>query len=150
VLKDKRNKLESTRKEGMFFGYCDNSKSFRIYVPSQRNIKFSKDVTFDENVALGKARDIPPPALVEKKDDDMDLLEGLYMPELERDVVDDPMEPMDPLDPPPCYPPTRKIVFWLCDTLQDVERHIVVRGTFRESKKPCQYHGYVVAMRTII
>ena len=54
------------------------------------------------------------------------------MPENEIDVVDDPMEP---LDPPPCDPPTRKRPSWLRDTLQDVERHIIARGTFRESKK---------------
>jgi len=42
------------------------------------------------------------------------------------------------------------ILLWLCDTLQDVLRHVVAIGTFRESNRPCKYPGYVVAMSTII
>jgi len=66
----------------------------------------------------------------------MDLLEGPSMPEYEKDMVD---YPMDPLDPPPSDPPTRKRPLWLQDTLQDVEKHIPARGTFRESTNPCRY-----------
>ena len=77
VPKDKRNKLEATGRKGTFVRYCENSKAFRIYIPSQRKVEISRDVTFDEDVALGKARDIPSPPLVEKKDDDMDPLEVL-------------------------------------------------------------------------
>jgi len=68
--------------KGLFYGYCENSKAFRIYRSDQRKIEFSKDVTFDEDVAHGKARELPPPPPVEKKDDDTDLLEGPSMPEL--------------------------------------------------------------------
>lgn len=59
------------------------------------------------------------------------------MPDSDIDIVDDPIELMDPLDPPPCDPPAKKRPHWLHDTLQDVERHVVARGTFKESKKPC-------------
>ena len=55
---------------------------------------------FDEDVSLGKAKDLSPPPQPEKKNDDMDILDGPSVPESERDIVDDPMEPMDPLDPP--------------------------------------------------
>ena len=43
----------------------------------------------------------------------MDLLEGPFVPEFEKDIVDDPMEPMDPLDPPPSDPLARKRPLWL-------------------------------------
>lgn len=56
-------------------------------------------MTFDENVALGKARETPPPLNVERKDDAMDVQEEPPMPDF--DLAYDPMEPMDPLDPPP-------------------------------------------------
>jgi len=49
--KDKRNKLEATGRKGMFVGYCENSKAFRIYIPGQRKVEISRDVTFDEDVA---------------------------------------------------------------------------------------------------
>ena len=60
------------------------------------------------------------------------------------------MEPMDPLDPPPTNPPIRKRPLWLCDTLQDNERQVLIQRSFRESKKPCRYQGYVVVMSTMI
>jgi len=41
------------------------------------------------------------------------------MPEVETNVVDDPMEPMGPLNPPLCDPPARKRPLWIPDTLQD-------------------------------
>ena len=47
-------------------------------------------------------------------------------------LANDPLEPMDPLHPPPCDPTsTRNRKLWLCDTLQDAERHASPRGTFR-------------------
>lgn len=38
----------------------------------------------------------------------------------------------------------------LKETLQDVKKHVVARGTFRESRKPCRYQAYVVAMSNMI
>jgi hypothetical protein len=35
VLKDKRNKLEPSGKRGIFVGYSELSKAYRIYVPGQ-------------------------------------------------------------------------------------------------------------------
>ena len=59
--------------------------------------------------------------------------------------------PMDPIDPPPGDPSTsRKRPLWLKDTLEDAERHIAPRGTFRESKKLNKYQGYLAAMSTIV
>jgi hypothetical protein len=33
IPKDKRNKLEPSRKKGIFVGYTDSCKSYRIYIP---------------------------------------------------------------------------------------------------------------------
>lgn len=83
-MRDKRNKLEATRKKGTFVGYCENSKSFRIYTSHQRKINFSKDVMFDEDVSLGNEMDLPQP---KKKYDNMDVLGGPTMPESKKDVI---------------------------------------------------------------
>lgn len=69
----------------------------------------------------------------------MDILDGPFVLESKRDIVNDPMEPMDPLSPPPCDPPAKKKPLWLCDTLQDDESRILVRRSYRESKNPCKY-----------
>jgi hypothetical protein len=56
ILKEKRNKLEPSRKKGIFVGYCEVSKAFRIYILGHRHIEISRDVTFDEEAALKKSR----------------------------------------------------------------------------------------------
>jgi len=59
--------------------------------------------------------------------------------------------PMDPIDPPPHEPSSSKRrPPWLKDTLEDAERHIAPRRTFRESKKPNRYQGYLATMSTIV
>ena len=56
IPKEKRNKLEPSGKKGIFVGYCEVSKAFRIYIPSHRHIEISRDVTFDEDATLKKSR----------------------------------------------------------------------------------------------
>jgi hypothetical protein len=56
IPKEKRNKLEPSGKKGMFVGYCEVSKAFRIYIPGHHHIKISRDVTFDEEATLKKSR----------------------------------------------------------------------------------------------
>ena len=48
IPKEKRNKLEPSGKKGIFVGYCEVSKAFKIYIPGHRHIEISRDVTFDE------------------------------------------------------------------------------------------------------
>jgi hypothetical protein len=56
IPKEKRNKLEPSEKKGIFVGYCEVSKAFRIYIPGHRHIEISRDVTFDEEATLKKSR----------------------------------------------------------------------------------------------
>eukprot|EP00253_Pinus_taeda_P014813 PITA_14813 len=140
-----RNKLEDAGRKGTFVGYYENSKAFRKYIPGQRQVEISRDIAFNEDASLGKERDLPSRPPPEKKNGDMDILDGPSVLESERDVVDDPMEPMDPLDPL-----AKKRPLLLRDTLQDGERRVPIRRSFRESKNPCRYQGYVAAMSTMI
>jgi hypothetical protein len=54
VPKDKRKKLEPPRKKGIFVGYNESSKSYRIYVPGKQKVEISRDMTFDENISFKK------------------------------------------------------------------------------------------------
>jgi hypothetical protein len=54
IPKDKRKKLELLGKMGIFVGYNELSKAYRIYILEQHNIEVSKDVTFNENMAFNK------------------------------------------------------------------------------------------------
>ena len=56
IPKEKRNKLDPLGKKGIFVGYCEVSKAFRIYIPGHHHIEIGRDVTFDEDAALKKSR----------------------------------------------------------------------------------------------
>jgi hypothetical protein len=56
IPKEKRNKLEPSGKKGIFVGYYEVSKAFKIYIPSHRHIEINRDVTFDEYAVLKKSR----------------------------------------------------------------------------------------------
>jgi hypothetical protein len=56
VPKEKRSKMEPSGKKGVFVGYIENSKAYKIYVPGQRQIEVSRDVTFHEEAAFKKSR----------------------------------------------------------------------------------------------
>jgi transposase InsO family protein len=55
VPKEKRSKLEPSGRKGTFVRYSESSKSYRIYIPSQRQIEVSRDVTFEEEVSFQKS-----------------------------------------------------------------------------------------------
>ena len=54
ILKEKGTKLDPSIKKGMFVGYCEFSKAFRIYISGFHHIDISRDVTLDEEMSLKK------------------------------------------------------------------------------------------------
>ena len=51
--------MEPSRKKGVFVGYNESSKAYRIYVLGQRQIEVSRDVTFHEEATLKISKEIP-------------------------------------------------------------------------------------------
>jgi len=58
VPKEKRTKMEPSGKKGIFVGYNETSKVYRIYVPGQRNIEVNMDVRFHEQVAFKHSKEL--------------------------------------------------------------------------------------------
>ena len=56
ITKDKRTKLDPSGKKGIFIGYCEVSKSLRIYISGFNHIDIRRDVTFDEETTLKNSR----------------------------------------------------------------------------------------------
>jgi hypothetical protein len=50
VPKKKRTNIDPSGRKGTFVGYNESSKTYQIYIPSQRQIEVSIDVTFEEDV----------------------------------------------------------------------------------------------------
>ena len=125
-------------------GYGENTKGYRIYVADQREVVISHDVTFDEDMALSKVNNLLTlRSSLEANTRESKEKDDESMPDVE--------EPMDPIDPPPHEPSSsKKRPSWLREILDDVEGHVAPQGTFRESKKPNRYHGYLTIMSTII
>ena len=70
-------------------------------MPGQREVEISHDVTFDEDVALVKIRNLPIP----RKDKEANIREK---GELQDEPMPDVEELMDPIDTPPHEPPSSK------------------------------------------
>ena len=49
IPKKKRTKLDPSGKKGIFVGYSESLKAYRIYFPGFKKIDISRDVTFDED-----------------------------------------------------------------------------------------------------
>lgn len=52
VPKEKRTKLEPTADKGIFVGYSETSKAYRIYIPTKRKVVVRRDVKFEEERAF--------------------------------------------------------------------------------------------------
>jgi hypothetical protein len=55
VPKENMTKMEPSGNKGVFVGYSENSKAYRIYVLGQRKIEVRRDVTFHEEDAFNKS-----------------------------------------------------------------------------------------------
>ena len=49
IPKEKRTKLDPSRNKGIFLGYIESSKAYRIYFPGFKKIDICMDVNFDED-----------------------------------------------------------------------------------------------------
>ena len=39
-----KSKLEPTARKGIFVGYCDGTKGYRVWIPSEKKVEISRDV----------------------------------------------------------------------------------------------------------
>jgi hypothetical protein len=56
IPKEKITKLDPSGKKGIFVGYYEVSKAFKIYIPGYHHIEINRDVTFDEDATLKRSR----------------------------------------------------------------------------------------------
>jgi hypothetical protein len=56
VPKDKRSKLDPLGKKGIFVGYSETLKAYRVYIPGHKQVEINRDLTFDEDAAFNNSR----------------------------------------------------------------------------------------------
>jgi hypothetical protein len=155
IPKEKRNKLKPSGKKGIFVGYCEVSKAFRIYIPGHRHVEISRDVTFDEDAVLKKSRRCQLEEVYEEEP---------VIPRTTEREVPKAAEPMreDVISPDeeiPEYhdivefqePPQMTILHkrkpaWARELIQDGEKYGVPQGTTRQVKRPKSFSSYTALM----
>jgi hypothetical protein len=146
VPKEKRTKLDPSSIKGTFVMYNESSKEYRIYIPGQRQIEVSRDVTFEEEIAFRRSKESHMEIENEKNE------ETIPSPPLavQRKTIIDPIDVVDPVDVPRDIAVVHKSPAWARHTLQEAEGHATPRGTFRERKRPHIFSIYVSTMNHII
>jgi hypothetical protein len=155
ILKEKRNKLEPSGKKGIFVGYCEVSKAFRIYIPGHRHIEISRDVTFDEDAVLKKSRICQ---LEEVYEEELTIpittvREVPRATEPVREVVTSPNEEiledhdiLEVQEAPRMTILHKRKPAWARELIQDGEKYGVPQGTTRQVKRPKPFSSYTAFM----
>jgi hypothetical protein len=71
-------------------GYNESSKAYRIYIPGQRQIKVSRDVTFEEEIAFRRSRESQMEIDSEKNEETVPSPPSA----VQRETVIDPVDPI--------------------------------------------------------
>jgi hypothetical protein len=148
---EKRTNMEPSSKKGVFVGYSENSKAYRIYVPGERQIEVSRDVTFHEEAAFKKSKElqqeleeVQPASPSSENEESNDQRE-----EPREGPSNEPLEPVEVLERTLEEPPAKRKPGWLKEIVQEAERIVSPEGTFRETKRPHRFGGYVALMSSI-
>ena len=138
-------------------GYSETSKAYRIYVLGQRHIEVSRDVTFHEEAVFKRSKELPLDTEVEESEtpqiqapvsetSNLDM----QMEELDERLDQiDPVEPIEQVDRSLEAPQTKRRPTWCREIMHEAEKHGAPSGTFRESKRPQRFAGYVAQMAQI-
>ena len=114
--KEKWTKLEPSGKKGVFVGYSETSKAYRIYILGTRLIEVNRDVTFHEDSAFRRSRELP---VVEEENVEIPTAEKS---DLEFDIQrenepDEILEPTKILERSLDDPPIKRRPAWYRETL---------------------------------
>jgi hypothetical protein len=155
IPKEKRNKLDPSGKKGIFLGYCEVSKAFKIYIPSQHHIEINRDVTFDEDAVLKKYK----LCQLEEVYEEEPVIPSTAMREVSRDaepmseVVTSPDEELledhdivEVQEPPQMTILHKRKLAWARDLIQDGEKYSVPQRTMRKVKRQNPFSIYMDLM----
>ena len=110
IPKEKRTKSDPSGKKGIFAGYSERSKAYRIYFPGFKKIEISRGVAFDEDIAYKKSRKRPAK---EPEEVETPIIHDTTMNE-ENQVEDQEFEePQRPIDPPMENNPHKRKPAWV-------------------------------------
>jgi hypothetical protein len=151
ISKERRIKLDPSRRKGIFVEYYEVSKAFRIYIPSYHHIEISRDVTFDEATALMRSRKCQLEEVYEEEP----VAPKVAEPVKEVKITPDDEIPKDhdmieSQEPPQMTISHKRKPAWARELIQDGEKYGVPEGTMRQSNKPKPFSSYMALMCDLI
>ena len=130
ITKEKRTKLDPSGKKGIFVGYSENSKAYRIYFPGIKKINIIRDVIFDEDTTYNKSKKKPTEEVEAPKIHDTTMNEEAQEEDREFE------EPQRPIDPPSLEKnPHKRKPAWVQELIQGAERYGAPEENHRERKR---------------
>ena len=148
VSREKRSKLEPSGKKGIFVGYNESLKAYRVYIPGFRQIETSRDVTFDDDTPFSR---LWPNHVDEVHDEEHEAPKATCTNAEEHDLKDHDMtEPQKPENPPKEVISYKRRPSWARELIQDAKKYGSIDGSLRESKRPRTYSSYAVVLSNII
>jgi hypothetical protein len=99
VPKDKRTKMEPSGKKGIFVGYSETSKAYRIYVPGERHIEVSSDVSFHEEAAFKRSKELQLDTKMEEPEASQVQVSKSSSSDMQREELDESLDLDDPVEP---------------------------------------------------
>jgi hypothetical protein len=134
IPKEKRTKLEPSGKKGTFVGYSETSKAFRIYIPGQKFIEVSRDVTFHEETTFRRARDLPCDS-EEQEAPPVDSPDSPLPDEQREETSELPVDPSrDTIEFPMEIPPIKRKPAWCQEILKEAEKHSAPKGPSEKAR----------------
>ena len=143
IPKGKRTKLDPLGKKGIFVGYSESSKAYKIYFLGYKKIEINKDVTFDEDIAHNKYRKKP---VEETEEEEAPRIHDTTMNEETQREDREFEEPQRPVDAPLEKNPHKRKPAWVQELIQGVERYGAPEDNYREIKRTRSYSGYVALL----
>jgi hypothetical protein len=151
IPKERRTKPEPSGKKGVFVGYYEVSKAFRIYIPGYHHIEISRDVTFDEDETLKRSKKCQLEEVYEEEPVAPRVAEPVKEVTVTHD--DEIREDCDVIksqEPPQMTISHKRKPSWVRELIQDGEKYGSPEGTMRQSKKPKPFSSYMALMCDLI
>jgi hypothetical protein len=151
ILKERRTKLDPSGKKGIFVGYCEVSKAFKIYIPGYHHIEIIIDVTFDEEATLKRSRKCQLEEVYEEETvapraaepvKEVTVTSNVEIPE-DHDMIES-------QEPPQMKISHKRKPTWEREFIQNGEKYGAPEGTMRQIKKPNPLSSYMDLMCDLI
>ena len=146
IPKENRIKLNPSGKKGIFVGYCEVSKAFKIYIPEFPHMEISRDVTFDEEATLKRSKKCQHEELYEE-DARPKNAEATFLPKNEAPKDHGMIEPQEP---PTMEISRKRNIAWEREIIQEAKRYGAPEGSTTISKRPKPFSNYVSLMCDLV